>query len=527
MSKHSALMTILLSLLTASCAYAYDIGHVNREWYDAQRDVSVPVEVYYPATEAGVNTPIAIPPTGGFPVIAFAHGYLMPWHDYSYIWEALIPEGYIVLMLQSGDEILPNHEQYARDLVFVAWYLQIQGMLPESNWYNKISEMNAVMGHSMGGGASVLAASYDASIDAIVNLAASEVSPSAIDAAGLVDVPTLMIIGSNDCATPYAEHQGPMFDALQSNTRAIVSIEGGSHCQFNDYNLTCELGEVGCTDPTITREEQLSHVIQLTRPFLNYHLQGNATAWATFRQTLNTNIGLDYTMDTDIPPVLIDVRADDEPVWLGPAGGNILYELQLVNTVGIDVTGGIWTVARLPNNLLLGPLSYESISLGPYEASEQEWRNQDFPGPAPGGIYRLIFNLGEFPTTVIDSDRLIIIKETPIGNYVWPDTQFGTLMSGEADAITAHPVEFAISQAWPNPFNATTEFTVTLPDDGWLNLEVYDISGRLAATLTDQQWSAGTHTFSFDATGRAAGVYFVRAAMAGSVSQVRKVVLVK
>ena len=271
----------------------------------------------------------------------------------------------------------------------------------------------------------------------------------------------------------------------------------------------------------------MEYVVQLTLPFLDYHLQEDTPAWAMFRQTLNTNLGLDHALDTDIPPVLIDVRAEEEPVWLGPTGGDILYELQVVNTVGISVSGGIWTAVRLPNNLLLGPLSFEDVNLGPYESTEPEWRNQDFPGPAPGGMYRYIFNLGEFPMTVIDSDRLIIIKETPIQGQMWSDTQFGTIMSGETDTFTANPVVFNVSSAWPNPFNATTEFTVTLPEDSWLTVEVYDITGRQAGCLTDQHWSAGMHSFSFDAHELAAGVYFVRAEMSGNVAQVRKVVLVK
>ena len=55
-----------------------------------------------------------------------------------------------------------------------------------------------VLGHSTGGGAAVLAASKDEAIKAVVTVSAAETKPSAVQAAGLVEAPSLHLIGGDD-----------------------------------------------------------------------------------------------------------------------------------------------------------------------------------------------------------------------------------------------------------------------------------------------------------------------------------------
>src|SRR5690606_10651987 len=55
-----------------------------------------------------------------------------------------------------------------------------------------------VMGHSLGGGAAVLAAADDRDISAVVTVTPAQTSPSAIVAAAAVRVPSLHLVGSKD-----------------------------------------------------------------------------------------------------------------------------------------------------------------------------------------------------------------------------------------------------------------------------------------------------------------------------------------
>jgi len=71
-------------------------------------------------------------------------------------------------------------------------------------------------------------------------------------------MPTLILTGSLDCVTPFAQHAQPLFAALATAParRKQVDLVGGSHCQFSDGWFTCSIGESGCTAATLTASEQ-------------------------------------------------------------------------------------------------------------------------------------------------------------------------------------------------------------------------------------------------------------------------------
>jgi len=72
-----------------------------------------------------------------------------------------------------------------------------------------------------------------------------------------------------------------------------------------------------------------------------------------------------------------------------------------------------------------------------------------------------------------------------------------------------------------------TTVTVALPEASDLSVVVYNVMGKQVATLEDDRLNAGTHTFTFDASGMASGLYFVRATVPGELDAVQKVMLVR
>ncbi len=67
-----------------------------------------------------------------------------------------------------------------------------------------------------------------------------------------------------------------------------------------------------------------------------------------------------------------------------------------------------------------------------------------------------------------------------------------------------------LHQAYPNPFNPTTNISFTLPKDGQIQLTVYDEMGRQIKTLIDGIMQAGYHTKQFEASNLASGTYMYR-----------------
>ncbi|MCK9408443.1 MAG: T9SS type A sorting domain-containing protein [Bacteroidetes bacterium] len=93
------------------------------------------------------------------------------------------------------------------------------------------------------------------------------------------------------------------------------------------------------------------------------------------------------------------------------------------------------------------------------------------------------------------------------------------------------PTTYALQQNYPNPFNPTTTIEYQLPADGFVNLKIYDVSGREVMTLVSEQQDAGTHRMMWNGTdnsGRkiASGVYFCRLSV-GTFTQIKKMVMIK
>jgi hypothetical protein len=89
----------------------------------------------------------------------------------------------------------------------------------------------------------------------------------------------------------------------------------------------------------------------------------------------------------------------------------------------------------------------------------------------------------------------------------------------------ATPQRVALS-AFPNPFNPTTNISITLPHTSKARLTVYDITGREVQMLHEGVLEAGAHHFTFDGAGLPSGIYFARVE-SGGVVKTQKLLLLK
>ena len=92
----------------------------------------------------------------------------------------------------------------------------------------------------------------------------------------------------------------------------------------------------------------------------------------------------------------------------------------------------------------------------------------------------------------------------------WVDTQLLNT-SNVATEPHAHPVDFSLAQNYPNPFNPSTKITYTLKSSSTVRLSVYDLLGREAAVLVnDERKAAGKYEVTFNSTNVSSGIYFYR-----------------
>ena len=77
------------------------------------------------------------------------------------------------------------------------------------------------------------------------------------------------------------------------------------------------------------------------------------------------------------------------------------------------------------------------------------------------------------------------------------------------------PLAFELRENYPNPFNASTTISFSLPENGFVTLEVYNIAGQKVRELASERYPAGNHAIMWDGRNNggslvSSGVYFAR-----------------
>ncbi|QQS37659.1 MAG: choice-of-anchor B family protein [Ignavibacteriales bacterium] len=66
---------------------------------------------------------------------------------------------------------------------------------------------------------------------------------------------------------------------------------------------------------------------------------------------------------------------------------------------------------------------------------------------------------------------------------------------------------FSLKQNYPNPFNPSTKIAFTLLNDDFTNLSIYNVLGEKVKEIVNEQLSAGSYEFNFDAVDLPSGLY--------------------
>ena len=226
-------------------------------------------------------------------------------------------------------------------------------------------------------------------------------------------------------------------------------------------------------------------------------------------------------------PVRILMIPHERSIVIPTEGGSFDYTINLtcIDPEAPHLT--TWIDVTLPDGTVFGPL------MGPIEAeldsgiTVNRVRTQNVPSGAERGLYS--YNAYAIAGTDTSFDSFSFFKIGADGSdwtkgWVNRGESFDNL--GEASFVSTLPQQFTLDQNYPNPFNPFTTISFTLPETGKVNLSVFDISGRLVATLADGWRDAGTHEVTFDGSDLASGIYAYRLE-AGEYMASGKMVLVK
>ncbi len=228
-------------------------------------------------------------------------------------------------------------------------------------------------------------------------------------------------------------------------------------------------------------------------------------------------------------------------------GGVLLYDVTLVNNTGGTFTGvDFWTSVLIPGGQILVPLYFQGgLTVTPFMNVTVSGL-QVVPVFAPAGEYTYTGHLGYYPNDELSDsfsfNKLGAARVTHGSSFNFDPADW--IASGEIEFVDSQPASspgdaiepvtgvalpdsFILESAYPNPFNSSTTIKVILPIASELQLTVSNIAGQQVAVLADGAVNSGHHSFTFDASDLASGVYFVHAFTPGELNEIQKILLIR
>lgn len=123
-------------------------------------------------------------------------------------------------------------------------------------------------------------------------------------------------------------------------------------------------------------------------------------------------------------------------------------------------------------------------------------------------------------TNEMFTDSLVIYLDVETGEVLYSELTVDSELEDET------PDRIQLGQNYPNPFNPSTNIPFELSKSGVVSLEVFNLLGQKVATLTNELYTAGRHTVTWNASSYSSGIYFYRLT-AGDVIQTKKLMLIK
>ncbi|MEU7479360.1 alpha/beta hydrolase [Lentzea sp. NPDC042327] len=187
----------------------------------------------------GLPGVVFTPATGlGLPAVAFGHGWMQPVRRYHGLLRHLASWGVVAAAPAVERGPLLSARVLSANLLTT---LDIcTGVRLGTGDISVDPTRLALAGHSMGGGAAVLAASSSPKVRAVVTLAATETRPSALDAARSVSAPGLHLAAGEDRIAPPVGHSEAIASAWGGPVQLRL-LPKASHLGFTEGRHWSEL----------------------------------------------------------------------------------------------------------------------------------------------------------------------------------------------------------------------------------------------------------------------------------------------
>jgi hypothetical protein len=140
----------------------------------------------------------------------------------------------------------------------------------------------------------------------------------------------------------------------------------------------------------------------------------------------------------------------------------------------------------------------------------------------------------KFSAEYYNPDSLYFIGSTTFTNSHQPsnDPSFNFFQSGcyvevhVEDKFTV-PEKYFLLNAYPNPFNATSNIEIQIPTISNITLNLFDISGKFVDRIFTNKLTPGTHNYRFNGSNLASGTYIITLESDNILRTSTKIVILK
>ena len=102
-----------------------------------------------------------------------------------------------------------------------------------------------------------------------------------------------------------------------------------------------------------------------------------------------------------------------------------------------------------------------------------------------------------------------------------------TFLSSVRQISSEVPKDYKLFQNYPNPFNPITNVKLQMLKQGFAEIKVFDITGKVVKILLNEKLNSGEYNITFDGNNLSSGVYFYALFVNGRVIDTKKAVLLK
>ena len=165
------------------------------------------------------------------------------------------------------------------------------------------------------------------------------------------------------------------------------------------------------------------------------------------------------------------------------------------------------------NELILGKVYIGGSGVIPSDGSDQ----------IAVAVFSILENFNQYTRISItdlklnDNDPIAMATDMTIHHVLGIDSQL--------------PLTFELHQNYPNPFNPVTTLRYDLPEESFVNIRIYDITGRIVKNLVRENKKAGYHYARWNGNNNlgesvSAGMY-IYIIQAGQFYSMKKMILLK